>query len=198
VLIGSQAIIALTTQAIRAGMHTVVILVGLLTIFFAEGIVSVPTSQFAINLNMIKGTANQTQNSLEARQIRKAIERSENRISGLDGTLSKTRAENMTNRGAVIEAIDTEEYKIKQYRRELNSLDESSASVAFNEMMWGLSREGFANVMSASLTIIPACMSVMLGAMAWPSRKSTSSPVRSVPREPIGKKVKDQIRNIAG
>lgn len=178
VLIGSQCIFALTTQAIKGKMDKWVIAVGVLTICFTEGIVSMPTSQFAINLNMLKGTSNQIESSQEAREIRKAIERSEGRIAGLDNTLSGADATNMTNRAVVMESIETEERKIANYRRELKGLDETSSDIAFNQMMWGLSRDGFAKVISVAQSVVPACMSIMLGAMAYGRRESNVTPIK--------------------
>ena len=199
-LIGSQAIFALTTQAIRGKMPWWVIFFGVLGVGFMEGVVSIPTSQIAINHGMIRGTASQTQSSQEATQIRKAIERSEGRIAGYDGTLSGTKAENMTNRANVIRSIEVEEEKIRRYRNELNSLNESSASTAFSQMMWGLNRQELANVLAASLSIVPSIMSIMLGAMAYGRRESNVTPIRrskAKSKDSIGKKFRAAIRTMA-
>jgi len=183
ILIGSQLIFALTTQAVKGKMDWWVILLGVATICFSEGTVSMPTSQFAINHNMIKGTASQAESSQEAKEIRKAIARSEGRIESLDATLSKSGAENMTNRAVVSESIASEEQNIRDYRNELKRLDESSADIAFNEMMWGLNREGLAKVMSAAQSIIPACMSIMLGAMAFGRREENVTPIKKATKK---------------
>lgn len=196
-LIGSQGLFALTTQAIRGQMPWWVILLGALGVLFMEGIVSIPTSQVAINHNMIKGSASQQMSSQEAVQIRKAIDRSDARIVSLDATLASSAAENVTNRATVMQSIEVEEQKIRKYRAELGSLGESSASQAFGQMMWGMSREGLADVMAASFSIVPSIMSIILGAMAFGRREETKVvPITSkvAKGKPVGKKLRAVVQ----
>lgn len=169
-LIGSQVTMALATQAVSARIHPLIICVALLNIVFTEGM-SVASSQASFNSNMIAATSGVKDDSEDAAALRKSIRRSEARIDGFDITLSKSDASNMTNRETVLASIGVEEDNIRRMRSELRSMNESDASKAFAELPFGLGRSGLASVWAWSLTIGPASISILIGALGWKGRE---------------------------
>ena len=180
-LIGSQVTMALAVQAIRAKVSIWIVLVALINILFTEGM-SITSSQLSFNNNMISATSTQSYDSEEAEQLRKAIARSESRINAFDLTLAESKAENMTNRAQVLSNIEDEERKILQYRSSLQNLNESASSKAFSELPFGLDRAGMASVWAWSLTVGPASISILLGALSW-GGTTTSANVTPIRRE---------------